>query len=123
MIRRQTIRAFMPYSLRRNRSMKITIREGMVPGESLDDRLAWIERMGIDGIELHGDSLQMKRQGLMSAFHRSRVKVSAIEGIPRLLDIDPAVLRKRLKLQGPNSATIVISRRRRGSIVALVSRV
>ena len=52
-----------------------------------------------------------------------QAEVGVLEIKKRGVDIDPATLRKRLKLQGPNSATIVISRRRRGSIVALVSRV
>jgi THUMP domain-like/Methyltransferase domain len=52
-----------------------------------------------------------------------QAEVGVLEIKKRGVDIDPAALRKRLKLQGPNSATIVISRRRRGSIVALVSRV
>jgi sugar phosphate isomerase/epimerase len=71
--------------------MKITIREGMVPGETLADRLEWVESMGIDGIELHAGSLQLHRADLITAIRHSRVEVSAIEGIPRLLDIDPAI--------------------------------
>jgi SAM-dependent methyltransferase len=51
-----------------------------------------------------------------------QAEVGVLEIKKRGVDIDPATLRKRLKLQGPNGATIVISRRRRGSIVALVSR-
>jgi hypothetical protein len=52
-----------------------------------------------------------------------QAEVGVLEIKKRGVDIDPAALRKRLKLAGPNSATIVISRRRRGAIVALVERV
>ena len=71
--------------------MNITIREGMVPGESLRDRLAWVEGMGIDGIELHAGSMSLSHDELRSTFADSPVGVSAIEGIPKLLDADPTV--------------------------------
>lgn len=71
--------------------MKITIREGMVPGESLSKKLAWLESMGIDGIELHGGSMELPHDELMRTMRDSPIGVSAIEGIPRLLDADPAV--------------------------------
>jgi sugar phosphate isomerase/epimerase len=68
--------------------MKITIREGMVPGTSLPEQLAWLESMGIDGIELHGASLELPREELRAVMHGSPIQASAIEGIPRLLDAD-----------------------------------
>ena len=71
--------------------MKITIREGMVPGATLGDRLAWVEGMGIDGIELHAGSMTLSHDELRATFSGSPVGVSAIEGIPKLLDADPAV--------------------------------
>ena len=71
--------------------MKLTIREAMVPGETFADQLTWLETMEIDGIELHAGSLALPREELHSAFAGSSVRASAIEGIPRLLDADPAV--------------------------------
>jgi len=50
-------------------------------------------------------------------------EIGVLEIKKRGLDIDPSQLRKQLKLDGPNSATMVISRRRRGAIVAIVARV
>lgn len=71
--------------------MKLTIREAMVPGETFAHQLAWLATMEIDGIELHAGSLELPRKELHSAFAGSTVLASAIEGIPRLLDADPAV--------------------------------
>jgi sugar phosphate isomerase/epimerase len=72
-------------------SMKLTIREAMVPGETLTDRLAWLEAMGFDGVELHAGSMELAPDELRAAFANSPVTASAIEGIPRLLDADPVV--------------------------------
>jgi hypothetical protein len=41
----------------------------------------------------------------------------------RGIDIDPAELRRRLRLVGPNSATVVISRTPRGALAAVVERI
>lgn len=71
--------------------MKITIREGMVPGDSLPSKLAWLESVGFDGIELHAASMQITHDELIGIMQDSPIGVSAIEGIPRLLDPDPAV--------------------------------
>ncbi|HEV2073209.1 MAG TPA: sugar phosphate isomerase/epimerase [Thermomicrobiales bacterium] len=95
--------------------MKLTIREAMVPGETFADQLAWLETMGIDGIELHAGSLELPREELHDAFAGSTVLASAIEGIPRLLDADPAVredafrrTRERLTLAGELGAVGVL---------------
>jgi sugar phosphate isomerase/epimerase len=95
--------------------MKITIREGMVPGETFTAQLAWLQRVGIDGIELHADALRMPREELMRALETSSIVVSAIEGIPRLLDADPdvraraaATIRERLSLAGELGAVGVL---------------
>jgi sugar phosphate isomerase/epimerase len=95
--------------------MKITIREGMVPGDSLPTKLAWMESMGIDGIELHAGSLQIPGKELRAALDGSNVRVSAIEGIPRLLDVDPSVridaveqIQERLALAGELGAVGVL---------------
>ena len=33
--------------------MKVSIREGMIPRETLADKLAWLEAVGLDAVELH----------------------------------------------------------------------
>ena len=50
-------------------------------------------------------------------------EIGVLEIKKRGIDIDPAVLRKQLKLDGPNSATMIVSRRGKGALVAIVERV
>ena len=95
--------------------MKIAIREGMVPGATLQDRLRWLESVDIDGIELHAGSMQLPFDEVREIFAGSTRGVSAIEGIPRLLSPDPAVrddakaqIRERLALAGDLGAVGVL---------------
>ena len=39
--------------------MKLALREGMAPGDDLAAKLAWLERHGFDGIELHGPTADL----------------------------------------------------------------
>ena len=50
-------------------------------------------------------------------------QIGVLEIKKRGLDVDPAELRKRLRLGGPKNATLVISRTLNGSIAAVVERV
>jgi len=50
-------------------------------------------------------------------------QIGVLEIKKRGIDVDPAELRKRLRLGGPSSATLVISRTPSGSIAAVVDRV
>jgi hypothetical protein len=50
-------------------------------------------------------------------------EIGVVEIKKRGIDIDPAQLRKRLRLAGPNSATVVISRTPKGALAAVVERV
>jgi SAM-dependent methyltransferase len=50
-------------------------------------------------------------------------QIGVLEIKKRGIDVDPADLRRRLRLAGPNSATIVISRTPSGAIAAIVERV
>lgn len=95
--------------------MKVSIREGMVPGASLDARLSWLESVGIDGIELHLSSLELSVEELRNIIGQSRVRVSAIEGPTTLLNADPALrdsakatVRERLALAGEFGAVGVL---------------
>jgi hypothetical protein len=57
---------------------------------------------------------------------RNRVRqaqIGVLEIKKRGIDVDPAELRKRLRLAGPNNATMVISRTPSGAIAAFVERV
>jgi hypothetical protein len=51
-----------------------------------------------------------------------QAQIGVLEIKKRGIDIDPAELRKRLRLAGPNSATMVISRTPSGAIAAIVDR-
>jgi SAM-dependent methyltransferase len=50
-------------------------------------------------------------------------EIGVVEIKKRGIDIDPAELRRRLRLVGPNSATVVISRTPRGALAAVVERI
>ena len=50
-------------------------------------------------------------------------QIGVLEIKKRGIDVDPADLRKRLRLAGPNTATLVISPTPKGAIVAFVERV
>ena len=87
--------------------MNIALREDMTPGETLSDRLAYLERMGIDGIELSAGSLLLSDDEVLAAFAGSPVRAANIAGGMKLLDPDPAVrqasvalTRRRLALAG-----------------------
>ncbi len=95
--------------------MKVAIREGMVPGESLGDRLTWLEAAGFDGVEVHGPSLDLPDEELRAILSQSPVSVSAIEGTTTLLNADPATreaakaeIRRRLALAGEFGAAGVL---------------
>lgn len=95
--------------------MKVAIRESMVPGDSLGERLAWLESVGIDGIELHLSSLELPVEELRNVVGQSPVSVSAIEGATTLLHADPAereaakaTIRERLALAGEFGAVGVL---------------
>ena len=48
--------------------MQISIREGMIPRETLADKLAWLESVGLDAVELHTGSLSVSPEELQQAF-------------------------------------------------------
>jgi hypothetical protein len=50
-------------------------------------------------------------------------QIGVLEIKKRGIDTDPAQLRKRLRLAGPNSATVVISRTPKGALAAIVGRI
>ncbi len=39
--------------------LNIALREEMTPGDTLQEKLTWLERVGIEGIELSGKSLDL----------------------------------------------------------------
>ena len=106
--------------------MKLSIREGMIPRETLADKLAWLETVGLDAVELHTGTLALPPADIVAAFAASPIAVSAIEGIPRLLSADPseretakATIRARLDLAGQLGAVGVLVVPQFGRVPAL----
>jgi sugar phosphate isomerase/epimerase len=69
--------------------MKFALRETMVPGQTLADRLAWLAQTGVDGIELAGPSLDLPPAEIRAIVADSPVQVVSIDGGVGLLDPDP----------------------------------
>ena len=106
--------------------MKVSIREGMIPRETLDDKLAWLEAVGLDAVELHGTALTLPPREIEEAFANSSIAVSAIEGIPRLISADlaereaaKATIRERLLLAAALDAVGVLVVPQFGRVPAL----
>ena len=107
-------------------AVQVSIREGMTRGETLAEKLAWLESVGLDAVELHTTSLTLPPEELLAAFAASPIAVSAIEGIPRLLDADPAqreaaksTIRERLDLAAKLGAVGVLTVPQFGRVPAL----
>ncbi|MCD6057900.1 MAG: Xylose isomerase domain protein barrel, partial [Thermomicrobiales bacterium] len=57
--------------------MKVSIREGMIPRETLQDKLAWLASVGLDAVELHTGTLLLPAAEIEQAFASSPISVSA----------------------------------------------
>jgi sugar phosphate isomerase/epimerase len=95
--------------------MKLALRELMAPGETLADRLAWIDRAGLQGIELFSSVLDQPHDEIRRIFEGSPVRLASIDSGQGLVDPDPAVraatkdrIRARLELAGSLGATGVL---------------
>src|SRR5690349_8993761 len=106
--------------------MKVSIREGMVRGETLTEKLAWLEAVGLDAVELHAGSLLLPAEEIVAEFAASPVAVSAVEGIPRLVSAELAereaaklTIRERLDLAGKLGAVGVLVVPQFGRVPAL----
>jgi sugar phosphate isomerase/epimerase len=95
--------------------MKLALREDMAPGDSLPERLAWLERVGLEGIELHGRSLDLPPDQLKAIVATSSVGVANVAGSPNLLHPDPRertaakeLTQARLRLAGELGAAGVL---------------
>jgi sugar phosphate isomerase/epimerase len=87
----------------------------MTPGETLPERLAWLERVGLDGIELEDKSLDLSPEELRAIFADSPVAAANVPGSGALLDPDPEeraaakeLTRQRLHLAGMLGAVGVL---------------
>jgi len=68
--------------------MKLALREEMTPGESLAEKLSWLEGMGFAGVEVSGSSLDLPVDELREAFASSSVKAANVGGPSTLIDPD-----------------------------------
>jgi sugar phosphate isomerase/epimerase len=96
--------------------VRLAVREGMVPGSTLEEKLDLLERLGYDGIELHTpESLGRDAEDLRRVFAGRRVRPTTIDGARTLLSPDPSerrtgmdLLRQRLELCRQIAATAVL---------------
>lgn len=58
--------------------LKVSSQEGIVPGKDLPEKLAKMEKWGIDGVEIHGRGLAGRVSEIKAALANSKIKVSAI---------------------------------------------
>jgi sugar phosphate isomerase/epimerase len=106
--------------------MKVSIREGMIPRETLAEKLSWLQSVGLDAVELHAGALTLPAAEIEAAFAASPISVSAVEGIPRLLSADPAereaakaTIRERIALAAALGAVGVLVVPQFGRVPAL----
>lgn len=96
--------------------MKLAVREGLVPGATLEDKLTLLEGLGYDGIELHTtQSTSRGADDLARLFEGHRVRPTTIDGTRNLLSTDPserqasmAELRRKLELCARLGAVAVL---------------
>ncbi len=95
--------------------MKLALREEMTPGGTLAERLSWLERHQIDGLELSGGSLQLPPAEVRHILAASPIVAANVSGATTLLDADPAqrgagmeLTRRRLDLAGSVDAAGVL---------------
>ena len=79
--------------------MKIALQEGMLPGDSLEEKLDFAEELGVDGIEVSGFGRPYEREELPKAFEGRSIKVSSVCGNESFdfLDPDPAKRQKSIE--------------------------
>lgn len=58
--------------------LRISSQEGIIPGASLEEKIAKMERWGIEGLEVGGRGLKDRVKELKSALANTNVKISAI---------------------------------------------
>src|SRR4051794_10669588 len=88
----------------------------MVPGNSLEEKIELVDRIGYDGIELHeAETLKREPADLVEVFRGQRVRPTTIDGARQLLSPDPsersasmALLKTRLQLCARLDAVAVL---------------
>jgi len=109
------------------------IRAGAIPelGAQLNAGLLDAKVAYLTGDRLHATpfatvfAVRQQLPGHLKALRKwvRQAEIGVLEIKKRGVDINPSTLRTQLKLEGPNSATMVILRRGKGAMVAIVDRV
>ncbi len=80
--------------------MKISIQEGLLPGDSLTQRLDFAEELGVEGVEFSGWSNPwQKGDELEKAFRSRRVKFSSVCGQSAFDFLDPDPIKRRASIE------------------------
>ncbi len=58
--------------------MKLSCQEGMVPGKTLEEKLARSEQYGFEGMEFGGSGLAQRRREIARLTAKGKVKASSI---------------------------------------------
>lgn len=78
--------------------LKISSQEGIVPGKDLPEKLAKMEKWGMDGLEVGGRNLHSRVAEIRRALLDSKLKVSAIcAGFDGALSSDDEAVRKKCR--------------------------
>ena len=78
--------------------LKISSQEGIVPGRDLPEKLAKMDKWGIEGLEVSGRNLRIRRAEIKRALLDSKVKVSAIcAGFEGALSSDDELVRQKCR--------------------------
>ncbi len=56
--------------------MQLSIREGMIPRDTLQDKIAWLQAVGLDAVELHAGTMLLPAEEIREAFAASPVAVA-----------------------------------------------
>ncbi len=65
--------------------MKLAVQENLVPGTTLSEKLANMERYGFEGVEVGGGVITQKLEEIKPALSTSRIKFSTVCGSPGTL--------------------------------------
>lgn len=74
----------------------MTVRWSLVPGTTLDDKVAFLEQHDLEYIDLHGPALEVPGEALIDFFRHRRVKVGTVDALNNLLADDEQIRAQRM---------------------------
>ncbi|WP_134684558.1 sugar phosphate isomerase/epimerase family protein [Brevibacillus migulae] len=60
--------------------MKLSVQEHLIPGDSLSEKCAWLERHGFSGMELWAFDIEERIQEVKHAFSHSPIRITSLVG-------------------------------------------